>query len=179
MAIRTAVLREPGSPLQIEKLEMEASREHEVLVRLVASGICHTDIDFCDSGGIGPAVLRREGAGVVERLDKSAKGVRVGDHGCTLDLQDNESNRRLSQFGCMMKFERKGIEDSPINAESMRVDNGVWKRTSISASRRRRASCRPSPSKGGLRFCINLYQRWCRFALFGAALVLNRSFLIH
>ena len=54
-------------------------REHEVLVRLVASGICHTDIDFCDSG-VGPAILGHEGAGVVERLGKSVKGVRVGDH---------------------------------------------------------------------------------------------------
>jgi aryl-alcohol dehydrogenase len=80
ITIRAAVLREPGRPLRIEKLEMEGPREDEVLVRLVASGICHTDIDFCDSGGVGPAVLGHEGAGVVERLGKSVKGVRVGDH---------------------------------------------------------------------------------------------------
>ena len=70
IAIRAAVLREPGRPLRIEKLEMEGPREDEVLVRLVASGICHTDIDFCDSGGVGPAILGHEGAGVVERLGK-------------------------------------------------------------------------------------------------------------
>src|ERR1039457_6462003 len=44
--IRAAVLREPGCPLKIERLEMEGPRDDEVLVRLVASGICHTDIDF-------------------------------------------------------------------------------------------------------------------------------------
>src|ERR1035441_1951616 len=63
IAIRAAVLREPGRPLRIEELEMEGPREDEVLVRLVASGICHTDIEFCDSGAGGPAVLGPEGAG--------------------------------------------------------------------------------------------------------------------
>jgi D-arabinose 1-dehydrogenase-like Zn-dependent alcohol dehydrogenase len=48
--IRAAVLRTPGRPLKIERLEMEDPRDDEVLVRLVASGICHTDIDFCESG---------------------------------------------------------------------------------------------------------------------------------
>src|ERR1039457_3657869 len=78
IAIRAAVLREPGRALRIEKLEMEGPREHEVLVRLVASGICHTDIDFSDSGEVGPAILGHEGAGVVERLGRSVKGVQVG-----------------------------------------------------------------------------------------------------
>lgn len=55
--IRAAVLREPGRPLRIERLEMEGPRDDEVLVRLVASGICHTDIDFCENGGSGPVVL--------------------------------------------------------------------------------------------------------------------------
>jgi Zn-dependent alcohol dehydrogenase len=41
ITIRAAVLREPGRPLRIEKLEMEGPREDEVLVRRVASGICH------------------------------------------------------------------------------------------------------------------------------------------
>ncbi len=55
IAIRAAVLREPGGPLRIEKLEMEGPREDEVLVRLVARGICQADIDLCDSGAGGPA----------------------------------------------------------------------------------------------------------------------------
>src|ERR1039458_2945885 len=72
--IRGAVLRTPGRPLKIERLEMEGPRDDEVLVRLVASGICHTDIDFCDSGGSGPVVLGHEGSGVVERIGRRVEG---------------------------------------------------------------------------------------------------------
>ena len=78
--IRAAVLRTPGRPLKIERLEMEGPRDDEVLVRLVASGICHTDIDFCESGGSGPVVLGHEGSGVVERIGKMVKGIKPGDH---------------------------------------------------------------------------------------------------
>jgi aryl-alcohol dehydrogenase len=78
--IRAAVLRTPGRPLKIERLEMEGPRDDEVLVRLVASGICHTDIDFCESAGSGPVVLGHEGAGVVERTGKRVKGTKLGDH---------------------------------------------------------------------------------------------------
>ena len=46
--IRAAVLRKKGGPLEIESIEMEGPRVDEVLVRMVASGICHPDIDFCD-----------------------------------------------------------------------------------------------------------------------------------
>ena len=46
--IRAAVLRKKGGPLKIESLEMEGPRDEEIMVRLVASGICHTDIAFCD-----------------------------------------------------------------------------------------------------------------------------------
>jgi aryl-alcohol dehydrogenase len=80
--IRAAVLRGKGGLLKIESLELEGPREDEVLVRLVASGICHTDIDFCDGwvAADDAVVLGHEGAGVVERAGKSVKGVRRGDH---------------------------------------------------------------------------------------------------
>jgi aryl-alcohol dehydrogenase len=80
ISIRAAVLRTPGRPLKIERLEMEGPRDDEVLMRLVASGICHTDIDFCDSGGSGPVVLGHEGSGVVERVGRRVKGIKPGDH---------------------------------------------------------------------------------------------------
>jgi aryl-alcohol dehydrogenase len=80
ISIRAAVLWGSGQPLKIERLEMEGPREDEVLVRLVASGICHTDIDFCDSGASGPVVLGHEGSGVVERIGKAVKGIKPGDH---------------------------------------------------------------------------------------------------
>jgi aryl-alcohol dehydrogenase len=68
--------------LKMESLEMDGPRDDEVLVRLVASGICHTDIAFCDQWGSadGALVLGHEGAGVAERVGKHVKGVRPGDH---------------------------------------------------------------------------------------------------
>jgi aryl-alcohol dehydrogenase len=79
-SISAAVLRTRGGPLTIEALEMEGPRDEEVLVRVVASGICHTDIDFCDSGGSTPVVLGHEGAGIVEEVGKAVRGVKRGDH---------------------------------------------------------------------------------------------------
>jgi aryl-alcohol dehydrogenase len=80
--IQAAVLRKKGGPLKIESLEMEGPRDDEVLVRLVASGICHTDIDFVDDWeeADDAVVLGHEGAGVVEQVGKKVKCVRRGDH---------------------------------------------------------------------------------------------------
>ena len=80
--IQAAVLRKKGGPLEIETLEMEWPRDDEVLVRLVASGICRTDIDFCDDWdeADGAVVLGHEGAGVVEQIGKRVKVVKPGDH---------------------------------------------------------------------------------------------------
>jgi aryl-alcohol dehydrogenase len=78
--IQAAVLRQGGRPLEIEFLELEGPRDDEVLVRLVASGICHTDIDFADDWDGPPVVLGHEGAGVVEQVGKSVTGVKPGDH---------------------------------------------------------------------------------------------------
>lgn len=78
--VRAAVLRRLGGPLRIERLEMEGPREDEVLVRLAASGICHTDIDYCSSGAGDAVVLGHEGAGVVERVGRKVTGVKRGDH---------------------------------------------------------------------------------------------------
>ena len=77
--IKAAVLREPSRPMVIERLEMEGPREDEALVRLVASGVCHTDIDLWESGGSGPVVLGHEGAGVIERIGAAVQGFRRGD----------------------------------------------------------------------------------------------------
>jgi D-arabinose 1-dehydrogenase-like Zn-dependent alcohol dehydrogenase len=78
--IRAAVLRQPGAPLRIESLEMEGPRDDELLVRIVASGICHTDIDFCEGGASGPIVLGHEGSGIVEKVGRKVKGFKAGDH---------------------------------------------------------------------------------------------------
>jgi len=77
ISIRAAVSRGAGRPLKIERLEMDLPRDDEVLVRLVASGICHTDIGFMDSSG---SILGHEGAGIVEQVGGHVKGLRRGDH---------------------------------------------------------------------------------------------------
>jgi len=81
--IRAAVLRRRGGPLSIETLEMEGPRDDEVLVRITASGICHTDISYINEwydASEGPLILGHEGAGIVERVGKKVKGFRRGDH---------------------------------------------------------------------------------------------------
>jgi aryl-alcohol dehydrogenase len=80
--IQAAVLRRTGRPLKIESIELEGPRDDEALVRIVASGICRTDIDFCDDWDSAdtPVVLGHEGAGVVELAGKRLKGINPGDH---------------------------------------------------------------------------------------------------
>ena len=81
--IQAAVLRKRGGPLKAESLEMDGPRDDEVLVRIVASGICHTDIRYVDDwyeAAEGALILGHEGAGVVERVGGKVKGVRHGDH---------------------------------------------------------------------------------------------------
>ena len=79
--IRAAVLRKEGA-LKIESLVLEGPQDDEVLVRIVASGICHTDISFVDDWNSAdePVVLGHEGAGVVEQVGKKVKSIKRGDH---------------------------------------------------------------------------------------------------
>lgn len=80
--IQAAVLRKRGGTLKIETLEMEGPRADEILIRLVASGICHTDIGFIDDWDDSeePVILGHEGAGIVEAVGRGMKGVAPGDH---------------------------------------------------------------------------------------------------
>jgi len=80
--MQAAVLRQAGEPLRIETLALDRPRADEVLVRLVASGICRTDVDLGDAwaASSGAAVLGHEGAGVVEEVGRRVKHVRRGDH---------------------------------------------------------------------------------------------------
>jgi aryl-alcohol dehydrogenase len=82
MKITAAVTREIGAQFTVEELELDELRHNEVRVRLVATGICHTDALVCD--GIyptpHPAVLGHEGAGVVDAIGDSVTSVVVGDH---------------------------------------------------------------------------------------------------
>ena len=87
MRMRAAVLEEFGQPLVVQELDLAEPREGEVLVRLVACGVCHTDMytaSGVDPSGYAPAVLGHEGAGVVEAIGEGVKDLAVGDHVVTL-----------------------------------------------------------------------------------------------
>jgi Zn-dependent alcohol dehydrogenase len=81
--MRASVLFEQGTPLRVEELELEAPRASEVLVRMVASGVCHSCLHAADGSWAGvpvPIVLGDEGAGVVEAVGPGVTALAVGDH---------------------------------------------------------------------------------------------------
>src|SRR5918912_2732045 len=87
MQIRAAVLEEFGKPLVVQELDLAEPRAGEVLVRLHACGVCHTDLytaSGADPSGYAPTVLGHEGAGVVERVGEGVRDVAPGDHVVTL-----------------------------------------------------------------------------------------------
>jgi S-(hydroxymethyl)glutathione dehydrogenase/alcohol dehydrogenase len=87
MRMRAAVLEEFGKPLVVQELDLAEPRAGEVLVRLEACGVCHTDMytaSGVDPSGYAPAVLGHEGAGVVEAVGDAVSSLAVGDHVVTL-----------------------------------------------------------------------------------------------
>jgi S-(hydroxymethyl)glutathione dehydrogenase/alcohol dehydrogenase len=87
MKIRAAVLEEFGAPLQVQELDLAEPAAGEVLVRLEACGVCHTDLytaSGADPSGYAPTVLGHEGAGVVEAVGPDVTDVEPGDHVVTL-----------------------------------------------------------------------------------------------
>jgi S-(hydroxymethyl)glutathione dehydrogenase/alcohol dehydrogenase len=87
MRIRAAVLEEFGAPLSVQEVELAGPKAGEVLVRLEACGVCHTDLytaSGADPSGYAPCVLGHEGAGVVEAVGEGVASVKPGDHVVTL-----------------------------------------------------------------------------------------------
>src|SRR5215467_11334604 len=83
MKTRAAVAFAAKRPLEIVELDLEGPKDGEVLVEIMATGICHTDaytLDGLDSEGIFPAILGHEGAGVVLEVGAGVTTVRPGDH---------------------------------------------------------------------------------------------------
>ena len=87
MKIRAAVLEEFGQPLVVQEVDLAEPKAGEVLVRLAACGVCHTDLytaSGADPTGYAPCVLGHEGAGIVERVGEGVAFVAPGDHVITL-----------------------------------------------------------------------------------------------
>ena len=83
MKTRAAVAFEAKKPLEIVELDLEGPKEGEVLVEVMATGICHTDaytLDGLDSEGLFPSILGHEGAGIVREVGAGVTSVKPGDH---------------------------------------------------------------------------------------------------
>ena len=80
---RAAVAFGPNQPLQIVEVDVAPPRAGEVLVRIVATGVCHTDaytLSGADPEGIFPAILGHEGAGIVVDVGPGVTSLKKGDH---------------------------------------------------------------------------------------------------
>ena len=83
MQTKAAIAWQAGQALSIETVELDGPKDHEVLVELKATGICHTDeftLSGADPEGIFPAILGHEGAGVVVDVGKAVTSLKPGDH---------------------------------------------------------------------------------------------------
>ena len=80
---KAAIAWEAGKPLSIEEVDVMPPQKGEVLVRIVATGVCHTDaftLSGDDPEGVFPAILGHEGGGIVEQVGEGVTSVEVGDH---------------------------------------------------------------------------------------------------
>jgi S-(hydroxymethyl)glutathione dehydrogenase/alcohol dehydrogenase len=81
-SMEAVVLREPGRPVEVETVLLDAPQAGEVLVRVAAAGVCHSDLHLAD-GRLGegrwPAVLGHEGAGIVQAVGDRVTGLQAGD----------------------------------------------------------------------------------------------------
>jgi S-(hydroxymethyl)glutathione dehydrogenase/alcohol dehydrogenase len=83
MKTRAAVAWEAGKPLEIEEIDIDGPKDGEVMLRNVATGVCHTDaftLTGEDPEGIFPAVLGHEGGSIVEEVGAGVTSVKAGDH---------------------------------------------------------------------------------------------------
>ena len=83
MKVKAAIAFEAAKPLVVDEIDLEGPKSGEVLVRLVATGVCHTDaftLSGKDPEGLFPTVLGHEGAGVVEEVGTGVSSVTPGDH---------------------------------------------------------------------------------------------------
>lgn len=80
---KAAIAWEAGKPLSIEEVDVMPPQKGEVLVRIVATGVCHTDaftLSGDDPEGVFPSILGHEGGGIVEQVGEGVTSVEVGDH---------------------------------------------------------------------------------------------------
>lgn len=131
MKIRAAVLREPGTAVRVEEVELDPPRAGEVLVRVAAVGVCHSDVLLAD-GSLGqgrwPMVLGHEGAGVVEAVGEGVTHVKPGDPVgfCIVPSCRECSECRRGRFNLCVPAGANGIRGVLMDGTSrLRLPDGV------------------------------------------------------
>jgi aryl-alcohol dehydrogenase len=118
MEITAAVSQSPDSPFTLESVDLDEPRPDEVLVRIHATGLCHTDLTF-KSRIPGRAVLGHEGAGVVEAIGAQVTGIAPGDH----VLLSYRSCRDCAQ--CRAGYPSYCLQSAPLNSSGGRADGSA------------------------------------------------------
>lgn len=83
MKIKAAVAWKPGQPLSVEEIDLDEPRHGEVLIKMIATGVCHTDaytLSGRDPEGLFPVILGHEGGGIVEYVGPGVSSLKKGDH---------------------------------------------------------------------------------------------------
>src|SRR5437870_5543687 len=117
MKIRAAVSWEPGTRLAVDEIDLAGPRTGECLVRLVATGVCHTDaytLSGRDPSGLFPTVLGHEGAGVVEEVGPDVRSLAAGDHVIPLYIPECRSCKfclsgKTNLCGALLATQGKGL----------------------------------------------------------------------
>ncbi|HEV7734722.1 MAG TPA: S-(hydroxymethyl)glutathione dehydrogenase/class III alcohol dehydrogenase [Candidatus Binatia bacterium] len=117
MKVKAAICWGPGQPLAVDRIDLDGPRAGECLVRLVATGVCHTDaytMSGRDPSGLFPAVLGHEGGGVVEEVGPGVTSLAVGDHVIPLYIPECRQCRfctshRTNLCGALLATQGKGL----------------------------------------------------------------------
>lgn len=129
--VSAAVLRDPAADFVIEDVTLDEPRDGEVLVRLVASGICHTDLAFRGIVPL-PVVLGHEGAGIVEAVGANVKKTKPGDHvvlsfgSCGICTGCISGTPHLCQDNLKLQFACERADGSPTMSQNGDTVRGAF-----------------------------------------------------
>ncbi len=117
MKVKAAICWKPQTPLAVDTIDLDGPKAGECLVRLAATGVCHTDaytMSGRDPSGLFPAVLGHEGAGVVEEVGPEVSSLRVGDRVIPLYIPECGhckfcSSGKTNLCGAILATQGKGV----------------------------------------------------------------------
>ena len=117
MKVKAAICWEPRKPLEVDEIDLDGPRAGECLVRLAATGVCHTDaytMGGRDPSGLFPAVLGHEGAGIVEEVGAGVRSVAIGDHVIPLYIPECRNCKfclsgKTNLCGALLATQGKGL----------------------------------------------------------------------